>query len=245
VPLPAAPAGANAPPPLTVQIVPPPDTILAADTGRYVFGVMPGRPARVITTITPADVPSDIVWADTQEVQLAGAPRWNLRRGGETAIVPDGRFAIRVRAVDASDQVSGTIERILVVSRVAVDTAAHPAALAPSAFQPETLRLRRGSPTVLLVGLGIGAAAAMMPTALGNPDLNSGRAADGTSAVIAGTASLAGIVGFLAGKRTRYSAENARANEDIRRRWQSQLQLVIAENRRLLDLAPVRIQVEP
>ena len=230
---------------LSVQLAMPPDITLPADTGRLRFESTPSRPARVVLQIAPADVPNEIVWADTQQVQTGAATHaWNLRSLRERALVAEGRYAVRVRAIDELSQVSGTIERILAVSRVAVDTTAHPAPLTPSAFQPETLRLRRASPAVLLVGLGVGAAAYIMPTALGNTQLNSGRAGDGTAIAVAGAASLAGIYGFLAGSRARHSPQNVRANQELRQRHATQTADIIRRNRAARDAAAVRVRVE-
>lgn len=244
VPLPAAPAPVAVVAPLSVAVDLPLDITLPVDTsGRYRIETTPNRDARVVVQLSPADVPANIVWADTQVARGAVARTWNLRTSQGT-LVPDGRYALRVRAIDAQNQVSGTSERILVVSRVAVDTTDHPAAPTPSAFQPETLRLRRASPAVLLVGLGIGAAAYVMPTALGNTQLNSGRAGDGTAVAVAGAASLAGIYGFLSGSRARYSPANARANQELRQRHATQTADVIRRNRAARDAAPVRVRVE-
>ena len=244
VPLPAAAAAPAEAAPLSVAVDLPLDITLPVDpSGRYRIETTPNRGARVVVQVSPADVPANIVWADTQVASGAVARTWTLRNA-QGALVPDGRYALRVRAIDAQNQVSGTIERILVVSRVAVDTAAHPAPLAPSAFQPETLRLKRASPAVLLVGLGVGAAAYMMPTALGNTQLNSGRAGDGTAIAGASAASLAGLYGFLSGSRARHSPENARANQELRQRHATQTADVIRRNRAARDAAPVRVRVE-
>jgi hypothetical protein len=237
-----APAAA-APAALAVQIDSPGDTAVPADSGRYRIQTTPNRPARVITQLYPADVPGNILWADTQAVQGVATRAWNLRdRSG--ALVAPGRYTLAVLAIDSLNQISPTIARFLVVERVSVDTAPHPPPLTASAFQPETLRLRRGSPAVLAVGLGVGLMAAAMPTALGNADLNSGRAGDGTSMAVAAVASVAGVMGYVSGQRVRYSAENARANAALRQRHEEQRTAVIRQNRATIDNAPVRVRVE-
>jgi len=234
---------AAAPAALAVQLESPGDTAVPADSGRYRIQTTPNRPARVFTLVYPADVPANILWADTQLVRGVATRAWNLR-SRDGALVAPGRYAVAVRAVDSLNQVSPTLERIVVIERVAVDTAPQPPPLTAASFQPETSRVRRGSPSVLLVGLGVGAMAAMMPTALGNGDLNSGRSGDATSLAVAGVASVAGIYGYLSGQRVRYSPENARANAALRQRDQAQRETVTRQNRALRDNAPVRVRVE-
>jgi hypothetical protein len=228
--------------PLTGQLELVNDTTIPVDSGRYRLTALVNRRARVAVIVTPADVPSQIVWADTQAVTASGSRYWNLRARDGSPL--SGRYAIRLTATDSAGQVFGPIERVITVGRVAVDTAAHPPALAATAFQPETLRLRRGSPAALLVGFGVAAAAAVLPSALGNADLNSGLSGDATSIAVAGVASLAGIVGFLKGQRVRYSPENARANAELRQRDATQRADLARRNRALLDEAPVRVRVE-
>ena len=114
----------------------------------------------------------------------------------------------------------------------------------PSAFLPETLQLRRGPPASLAIGLALGAAIAVLPSALGSPDLNQGQSAYTGAYAVAGAVSVAGIVGFLKGHRTRFSAENFQHNEEWRRRDAAERQAIAAANARTRENAPVRIVVE-
>jgi hypothetical protein len=136
------------------------------------------------------------------------------------------------------------VERVLEVSRVAVDTQPHPAPLGPGDLRPETVELKRGSPAGLTVGLALGAAAALLPTALGATELNSGLGGDGTAYAVAGAVSLAGIVGFMAGKRVRFVPGNARYNAELMERNARDRQAAVEQNRRLLEAAPIRIRRE-
>ncbi|HWO87868.1 MAG TPA: hypothetical protein VNL98_01830 [Gemmatimonadales bacterium] len=242
VPLPVPAAAPVAVIPFAVELSLAADTTLPVQAGRFSVRVAPNRPAEVIAVVTPADVPTSILWADTQRIRGAGVHQWDLRsRSGD--LVPEGRYAIRLRAVDSLNQVWGPVERIIAVSRVPADTAAHPAPLPRSAFRPETLTLRRGSPSVLLVGAGVGAAAFLLPT-LGNPQLNTGASRDVTAVAVAGVASVAGIVGYLTGHRVRYSAENARANAELRRQHEARRAEIARSNRALIAAAPIRVRLE-
>lgn len=235
----APPVVGPAPAVLTVTVDLPADTTVPASGGRLRISGSASYPARVVAIVTPADVPATIVWSDTQQVGAGGTRAWNLR-GRDGQLVAPGRYTLSVKAVDSLGQVSPTIERVLLISRVPADTQALPP---PPTFAPETLRLR-GSPTSLAVGLALGAAAVALPTALGSPDLNSGLQADQTSYAVAGAVSVAGIVGFLAGHRVRPIPQNIQRNRELRERYAYNRQTIAQLNARARENAPVRVQVE-
>ena len=201
------------------------------------------RAAIVIVTVAPADAPTAVLWDDTLPAGASGSLGWGLR-SRDGALVPPGRYAVLVTAMDSAGGISQTIERVVVVSRVSADTQALPPPLAPAAFAPETLQIRRGSPAAILLGVGLGAAAAFLPSALGRPELNKGLAGDGTAYVVAGGATVAGLVGFLAGHRVRPLPENALRNAELRRRDALSRVQIAAANAQARESAPVRVRLE-
>jgi hypothetical protein len=238
-PAPAAPVVVR----LTVTAEVPRDTTLAAEGDLLPIAPRPSRLARGVVTVSPADAPTVVVWGDTLPAGAAGALGWNLRTR-EGVLATPGRYALRVTAVDSVGEVSGTIEHVLVLSRVEVDTQPLPPPLAASDFAPETLLLRRGSPGAALIGAGLGAAAALLPAALGRSELNQGLSGDGTAYVVAASVTVAGLAGFLGGHRVRPMPENALQNADLRRRDEESRTAIQAANALARESAPVRVQLE-
>jgi hypothetical protein len=238
-----APAAPRAVERLTVAVEVPRDTTLAAEGNLLPITPRPSRLARGIVTVSPADAPTVIVWGDTLPAGATGALGWNLR-GREGALVAPGRYALHVSAVDSGGEESVPIQRIVTVERMPADTQVLPPPLAAPAFRPDTLRTRGGSVTSVLVGAGFAAAAAVLPTALGRPELNGGRTGDGTAYVVAGTVVLAGIVGLLAGERVRYAPENVQYNAELRQRDEASRAAIRAANALARESAPVRVRVE-
>jgi hypothetical protein len=227
---------------LEVSLTLPADTTVPVQGGRLRIETRPSYRSRVMVSLAPADAPTAVLWTDsgvTSGVRTAG---WNLR-GRDGALVRDGRYAITVRAVDSLSQVSNIIERVVSVARVPADTAPVPPLLGPEAFAPETLQLRT-APAALALGLGLGAAAAFLPTALGSRQLNTGLDGDVTAYAVAGTVSIAGVIGFLKGQRTRVSQENIRRNRELRDMNRRRREEVTLSNQRARDNAPMRIRVE-
>lgn len=224
---------------LAVALDLPADTNLPIQGGRIWIETRPTYGARVETVVSPVEDRTAVVWSDRSPMGGAHTSLWDLRdRSG--ALVRPGRYSLRATATDSAGVVSPTIERILLVSRVRVDTQALPA---PPTFAPESLRLR-GSPTSMLLGLALGAAAVALPMAAGSPDLNAGLAADQTVYAVAGAVSVAGIVGFLAGHRVRSIPENIQRNRESRERYEYNRAQITQLNARALENAPVHVQVE-
>ena len=228
---------------LTVAVQVPADTALSVADGRLPITPRPSRRARGVVTVSPADAPTAVVWSDTLPAGSTGALGWDLRTR-EGALATPGRYSMRVTAVDSAGEVSATIERVLEVSRVAADTQPLPPPLAPSAFAPETLRLRRGSPGAVLIGAGLGAAAALLPSALGRTELNQGLSGDGTAYVVAASVTVAGLAGFLGGRRVQPMPENALRNTELLRRDEASRAAIQAANALARENAPVRVRLE-
>lgn len=228
---------------LTVSGDLPADTTVPVEGGRLRIETRPSYRARVVATIAPADAPTAVVWSDTQTVGGVGTRAWNLRSRDGTLVSP-GRYSLRVTATDSVGQLSQTIERVLVVSRVPVDTTPHPPLLTAAAFAPETVRLRLGSPAGLLAGAVFGAAVALLPTSVGRTELNTGLASDRTAYAVAGAVGLAGIVGFLGGHRIRALPENIQWNHELTERDAANRAHIAQANARAREAAPIRVRVE-
>lgn len=224
---------------LAVALDLPADTSVSPWGGGIWIETRPSYAARVEAIISSVEDRATAVWSEIAPMGGAHTSLWNLRdRSG--ALVRPGRYSLRATATDSAGVVSLTIERILLVSRVRVDTQALPA---PPTFAPESLRLR-GSPTSMLLGLALGAAAVALPMAAGSPDLNAGLVADQTVYAVAGAVSLAGIIGFLAGHRVRSIPANIQRNRESRERYEYNRAQITQLNARVLENAPVHVQVE-
>jgi hypothetical protein len=238
-----APAAAPAVEPLKVDLGLPADTILAMLDGRLPITATPSRKARTVVAVAPADAPTAVLWTDTLPAGATGALGWALRARDGTLVQP-GRYAVLATALDSAGGISQTVERVVAISRVPADTQPLPPALTSSSFAPETLHIRHGSPVGLLLGAGLGAAAAFLPGALGRPELNKGLASDGTAYVVAGSVTVAGLIGFLAGHRVEPLPENALKNAELRRQDASTRAAITAANARARDEAPIRVRLE-
>lgn len=95
-----------------------------------------------------------------------------------------------------------------------------------------------------MLGLAFGAAAALLPSALGNSALKSGADANVAAYAVAGGVSLTGIIGLFAGHRWRPLPVNAARNHEQQLSHQSRLAETVASNRRAREGADVRVQVE-
>jgi hypothetical protein len=218
------------------------DTTVPVENGRLRIASQPSYRARVITSVAPADAPAQVFWADTGGAGSVRTVGWNLRLPGGSLVSP-GRYALSVRAVDSLGQVSPTIERVLVVSRAPPDTQPLPGPLDPAALEPETLRTRR-SPAALGVGLALGAAAVLLPGALGNGALNAGQGGDGTAYAVGAVAWFAGVIGFLKGERVRVFRESVLRNQEVREEHARRSRAVAESNARAIEAAPVRVRLE-
>jgi hypothetical protein len=228
---------------LTVTAEVPRDTTLSAEGNLLPITLVPSRQARGMVTVSPAEAPTVIVWGDTLPAGAAGALGWNLHDQNGN-VVSSGRYTLRVTAMDSVGEVSPTIERVLVVARTEADTQPLPPSLAPSAFEPETRPLKRASPSVLLIGAGFGAAAALLPSALGRTELSQGLSGDGTAYVVAASVTAAGLAGFLGGHRVQPMPENALRNAELRQRDEASRAAIRTANALARESAPVRVRLE-
>jgi len=205
--------------------------------------VVPSRRALAVVTAGPAEAPAVVLWRDTLPAGRVGALSWNLR-DAKGALVTPGRYTVRVRAVDSAGSVSPTAVRVLIVSRLSADTQPLPPPLASSAFAPERVQTGQRSVSSLLIGVGLGAAAALLPSVLGRTELNQGLAGDATAYVVAGSVTVAGLVGFLAGRRTVYVPENAQRNAQLRQSDAAARAAIVQANAAARQRALVRVRLE-
>jgi hypothetical protein len=159
--------------------------------------------------------------------------------------VPPGRYRISATAVDSAGVISPAVARVIVVSRVQADTQALPPPLPRSAFLPEATSVTHRSASGLLIGAGLGAAVALLPSALGRPELNSGLGSDGTAYLVAGSVTVAGVIAFLTGGRERHPLpENVRHNEALRQQDAANRAAIVEANARARENAQVRVRLE-
>jgi hypothetical protein len=93
----------------------------------------------------------------------------------------------------------------------------------------------------LLAGAGLGVATALIPTALGRAEVNKGLSGDGTVYVVAGSVTVAGLVGFLNGRRAEYSAANTRHNDSLRSQYEERVRAANRANELARRQPPIRL----
>jgi len=224
---------------LLVAVSVPDSSLIVPGESSLAVELRPTGRARVVTTIAPLETPLDVIWSDTQSVDIAAVARWDLagRQGG---LAPDGRYVLRVTATDAGGQVAPSVERYLALSRVPVDTQPAPPPLDSGRLLPESYRVARaGSGRLIFSGLLAGGTLAL-PLLFGSGELGGG-----TRAVIAaGAISVAGLLGFFRGSRTFPIPENVAHNQQLREQDASLRGAIAASNARLAAAAPVVVRVE-
>ena len=227
---------------LLLAVEMPTDTQVAPRGGVFVIAASPSHRAEIRLRIEQLSQPRSPVEADSQLAVTTAAFHWDLRLH-DGSLLPPGRYALAVTARDSAGHTAPAIERTLEVERVAVDTLAHPAPPPASAFAPESRRLKHASGLVVVAGLALAAGAISLDDALGNSAMRTGLPRATGSYVVAGSLSLAGLVGFLAGHRTQLLPQNVIRNQELREQYARNLQAVITENTRRRSEAPVRIRV--
>jgi len=203
--------------------------------GRLVLEVQPRRRVRVAATITPVGR-NEPVWADSQTVNMSGAFTWDLMTAGVP--VAPGRYTLRVTATDPTGRSIQPVVRTLLVTRGPVDTLATPE-LADSQLLPDSVPVRRGQ--TLLAGVALGAGALALSSALGSNELGSG---GNGRIVVAGTVSVAALIGFLNGRKYRHVPTNAMYNDEVLAHHNAQVMEVGDENQRRMASAPIRVRMQ-
>jgi len=224
---------------LVVEV--PPDTLLPATGGRLVVAVRPTHQAMVGFRIVRED--GGTLWTEARDAAGEIRFEWDYHLGDGALLTP-GRYAVAVMARDPEGEVSPVVERPFTVQREAVDTLPHPTAPPATAFLPESARVPRASPAVLLAGVALGAGTLVMERVVGSSALNAGRSSGAGSYVVAGSVTVAAAVGFLAGHRTRSLPENVLRNAQVRAQYQRDRDAAIAENAQRRQNAGVRFRFD-
>jgi hypothetical protein len=219
----------------------PPDTLLPATGGRLVVAVRPTHQATVEFRIARED--GETLWTQTRDAAGATRFEWDYHLS-DGALPSPGRYVVAVTARDAQGDTSPVVERQFSVQRAAVDTLPHPPAPSETDFLPETVRVPRGGPGVLLAGAAIGAGTLMLEGALGNSGLKAGTSSGTGSYIVAGSVTVAAVIGFLAGHRTRGVPENVLHNAQVRAQYRLDRDATIAENARRRQNAGVRFRFD-
>lgn len=184
----------------------PTDTVVSADTGVLRIGVHAPAHGAVRVAITPL--------GDTTPLfrDSAFAPAGGALLFAWPPQVPPGILGLRVVARDSSGD-SLVAVRTIVVTRFVTDYRAGIPPLPTSAFAPESAYRRRPRVGPLAVGLAFGAAAATLAT-LGADGTHGG---DGRAFAVGGALGVAGIAGFVKGRRvSRPLPENIERNRRLR-----------------------------
>jgi hypothetical protein len=220
-----------------------PDALLADAQAQLVVTPRPTHRARTVVTVAAVDAPvgSVLTGSDTLPPGSLDTLRVNFRRADGASYVQSGqRYRFTLTALDslgfqaqAQWVMRAEIQRPIVRQL--------PPDLPESALRPETTQVKQRSMPALLGGAGLGVAAALLPTAFGQTQLNSGLAGDGTAYVVAGSLTIAGIVGFLNGRRAVFSPNNARFNADRIRLHEDSVQAVRRANELAQQRPPIRL----
>ncbi len=236
--------------PLPVTVITPADTTFPPFEGRLPIELRPHLRSRVVVTIAPERDRLNYVFADTEDVVAAATTAWDLQEDGR--VVPAGRYVLRVTAIDALHRAAPAVERLIVLSRLPVDTIVPPADLtaetsdAPSALEQAPAPGVSGGSSRLLLGAAFGLGAVTLNALTGNHALNSG-GADHSRYLVAGAVSAAAIIGWLSGHHPAApaavpvaAAPPPPSSEETERA--DALHRIALENARRRSMAPVRVQ---
>jgi len=222
------------------------DTVLGSAEALFPITPRPSRRARMVVTVAAANAQAGNILAvsDTLALGAAGPLTVSLRRPDGRPIFQSGQsYAFTLVAVD-SFGMQAQRRWTMRLDTLPPGRQRELPELSESEMRPETLQVRSRSATSLLAGVGLGAAAAALPMALGRTELNKGLASDATAYVVAGSAAVAGIIGYLNGRRAVFSPQNAQWNADRRRLHEDSASAIRAANERARLRPPIRVVME-
>jgi hypothetical protein len=231
---------------LRVAFTVPPDTVLAGADALLRITPRPTHRARTVVTMAAVGDPagSVLTGSDTLAPGAANPLTVNLRRTDGAALVQNGqRYRFTLTAVDSV----GYQAQIQWVMRAEIQrpvTRPLPGDVPDAELRPETLQVKQRSMPALLGGAGLGVVAALLPTAFGQSNLNTGLSGDGTAYLVAGSLTVAGVVGFLNGRRAVFSQENARFNADRLRLHEDSVQAIRRANEIAQQRPPIRLVMD-
>jgi hypothetical protein len=229
---------------LVLNLTVPPDTLVPLRGGHVILAFSTSHSARVVATVERPQAGLSPIFSRTSAASAnSTAIEWDLR-SPDGQLVPDGRYRLQVSASDAAGRNAPPQVRFLSIAWEHPDTTPVPPPLAPSAFAPETERLKMGPPMALLMGALLGGATAVLPSLVGNATLNKGMATDGGVYIAAGTAALAGIVAFLGGHRERPLPANVAANQRLRTEHETRRTTIAQANGRARENVRAHVRAE-
>lgn len=218
-----------------------PDTTLRRPSDSLAVTSMPARPARTVLTVRTVDPPAVVFRSDTLAAAAASPLIKWLPRDAEGRPLRDGSYTLELTGVDQAGAPGRPASWTMQLRAVQADTQPFPRPLGESAFLPETTQVRSRSTATLLAGAGLGVAAALLPTAFGQSNLNSGLSGDGTAYLVAGGVAVAGVVGFLNGRREEFSPQAAAHNDSLRTRYSADSLRVATGNARARLQRPIQL----
>lgn len=155
---------------------------------------------------------------------------------GQGTPVPSARYVLSVESRDASGESVRIVRVPLEIRALEPDTLPHPV-LAESTLLPERTPEKRNV-EALVGGVVGGIGLAVLPSLLAtDTELSAGRF------VVAGTVTVAGVVGFITQRGGRAIPANVAANEAARQAWRADVDRVTQENTRLRSRAELAIRV--
>jgi len=161
--------------------------------------------------------------------------------GRDSSGIPadSGNYILRVASLGQDRRVVRTVEIPLAISSIRRDTVPWPLPPADSLLRPERTTGGGGTRS-LVMGLVTAGAAIALP-AMVAPDAS----ASAGRYLVAGTATVAGIIGMLRARSPRPIPENVAANQQLRATWQRQADQVRADNEARRREARVTIVASP
>lgn len=220
---------------LAIRLEAPVDTELSVGGGHLPLVARPTRRARVLLTIAGSN--GSVVHSDSQLVVGSATFDWDLRLPDGSPVAP-GAYTLRLSARDSVSE-AVPVGRTLTIELVPVDTQPLPPPLAPSAFAPETARVRAHQPAALLGGVVFGAAAGALCCVFKQEG-----GTDRRAFAVAGTLTLGGIIGFASGRYVRRPvAENVERNRQVRERDAQTRAAITQANTRARQHARMRLRL--
>lgn len=229
-------------PPLALSMTIPDSTAVAAGDPWLNVALQTSRHADVSIMLTAPG--GAVLQSGSVVIDGRGTARLSLRNP-DGGLLRDGAYRIEARAVDTWGVSSIPVKSGIALSRARVDTEPAPAAPAPTSFLPETLLATPGPAAPAIASVVLGALTMATPSLLANSALGSSGTRTAIAYGVGGSITIAGIAGFLSGKKVRPSAVNIRLNAQRRAEYARAVQETAARNGRLREDAPVIVRPQP
>ena len=239
------------PAPMVFEVEHPADTVVDFADGALLLNVRPERAARFVLSIISSDRPggeligprTHEIWADTTLVGDQEQLGWDFRVAGQP--VAPGRYLVQVTASDSAGGGAVREERILLLERVPVDTQPVPVlGLEPHELVAETLTVRGGPASGMLLSILVAGAAVALPTALGNKEMSSATGRDARSFIAVGAVALGGLYGLISGSHLGRDPEKVQENDRRRQQRAAERLAIFSANREAIEGAAWHVRVE-